>query len=50
VKGRGHMELDFHAPTKALFNLQVPATDGLKTSFRRRKRKMRLYLEDERVS
>ena len=30
MKGRGHMLLDFHALTKALFNLQVSVTEGLK--------------------
>ena len=35
----GHDSLDFHAPTKALFNLQVPLTDqGLKTGFKKRRR------------
>ena len=28
--------LDFHAPTKALFNLKVPINKGLKTALRRK--------------
>ena len=35
--GRGHMPLDFHAPTKAFSNLHVPVIEGLKTNFRRRR-------------
>ena len=32
------MPLEFNALTKALFNQQVPVTEGLKTDFRRRRR------------
>ena len=30
VEGHGHGPLDFHAPTKALFNLQVLVAKGLR--------------------
>jgi hypothetical protein len=38
VEGHEDGPLDFHAPIKALFNLQVPVTEGSKTSFRKRRR------------
>ena len=37
VEGCGHELLEFHVSTKALFNLQVPVTEGLKTNSRRRR-------------
>jgi hypothetical protein len=37
--GYRHELLDFYAPTKALFNLQVPVIEELETNFRRRRRK-----------
>jgi hypothetical protein len=36
------MILDFHVPTKALLNLQVPVIEGLKTGLRRRRMRRRL--------
>jgi hypothetical protein len=33
IKGHGHGPLDFHAPTKKIFNLQNLMTKGLKTQF-----------------
>ena len=38
VEGREHGLLDFHAPTKALFNLQVSVTEGLNAGFVMRRR------------
>jgi hypothetical protein len=37
VKGYGHGLLNFNAPTKIIFNLQVPVIEGSKTDFRRRR-------------
>ena len=38
--------LDFHAPTKALFNLQTQVTKGFKTKFRRRRRRRRRLISE----
>ena len=40
VEGHGHGPLNFHKPTKALFNLQVLVAKGLKINFRRRERRL----------
>ena len=36
----GISTLDFHAPTNVVFNLQVRVTEGLHTSFKRRRRRL----------
>ena len=40
VEGCDHGLLDFHAPTKSLFNLQMPVTEGLKTGFKKKRRRL----------
>ena len=51
VEGYRHGLLDFHAPSKALLNLQEPVTKGLKTNFRRRRRLVgKLGLKKMRVA